>query len=330
LIKKLKEQNYLLGVDTGSSKTHALISDLSGNIVGFGESGSGNYETVGEENFKEALQLAVKEAVKSAQISRQEITAMGFGFCGYDWPSEEPIMVNAINSLGITCSYQFVNDVTLGLIAGSSAGWGIAVDAGSGNNVRGRDKSGKIGRITGNGMRFGEFGGASEIVWRGMLAATYAWSSRGQKTKISQLLMAYADVESEDALIEGLATGKINFSSDLAKDIIRLAIEGDNEALKAVEFNARELGLNVNAVIRQLNFQNLIFEIVMIGSVFNVGEIYTRPFKETVLEYAPKAKFLHLSVPPVIGAILLAAEIIELKTNEFRNALVHSIARFVL
>lgn len=326
---KLKERSYLLGVDTGSSKTHAVISDLTGNIVGFGESGSGNYETIGEEDFKDALQFAVKEAIKSAQINRQEITSMGFGFCGYDWPSEEPIMVNAINSLGINCPYQFVNDVTLGLIAGSSAGWGIAVDAGTGNNVRGRDKSGKIGRITGNGIRFGEFGGASEIVWRGMLAATYAWTSRGPKTRLSQLFMNFASVDSEDALIEGLATGKIHLSSDLAKDIIQLAAEGDNEAIKVIEFNARELGLNVNAVIRQLEFQNLNFEIVMIGSVFNAGEIYTKPFKQTVLEHAPKAEFLHLSVPPVVGAILLAAELVEMKTSEFRSTLVHSMSRII-
>lgn len=322
---KIKERSHLLGVDTGSSKSHAVISDLTGKVVGFGESGSGNYETVGEEDFVEALQLAVKEAIKSAQINRQEITAMGFGFCGYDWPSEEPIMVNAINSLGIACPYQFVNDVTLGLIAGSSTGWGIAVDAGTGNNVRGRDKTGKIGRITGNGMRFGEFGGASEIVWRGMLAATYAWSSRGSPTRLSQLFMNFASVESEYALIEGLATGKIHLSSELAKDIIQLAEDGDKEAIKVIEFNARELGLNVNAVIRQLKFQNLNFEVVMIGSVFNAGEIYTKPFKQTVLEFAPKAEFLHLAVPPVVGAILLAAELHGLKTKKIKNTLVQSI-----
>lgn len=327
--RKIKERSYLLGVDTGSSKSHAVISDLTGKVVGFGESGSGNYETVGEENFGEALQLALKEAIKSAQINRQEITAMGFGFCGYDWPSEEPIMVNAINSLGITCPYQFVNDVTLGLIAGSSTGWGIAVDAGTGNNVRGRDKTGKIGRITGNGMRFGEFGGASEIVWCGMLAATYAWSFRGSKTKLSQLFMNYAGVDSEYALIEVLATGKIHLSSELAKDIIQLADEGDKEAIKVIEFNARELGLNVNAVIRQLEFQSLNFEVVMIGSVFNAREIYTKPFKQTVLKFAPKAEFLHLAVPPVVGAILLAAELHGLKTNKFRDTLVHSIEYFV-
>ena len=318
---------YLLGVDTGSSKTHAVISDLSGNVVGFGDSGCGNYEIVGEEGFQEALKLAVNEAIKSALISSQEIAATGFGFSGYDWPSEESIMVDAINSLEIDCPYQFVNDVTLGLIAGSSSGWGIAADAGTGNNVRGRDKFGKTGRITGNGMQFGEFGGASEIVWRGMIAAIYAWSSRGQKTRMTQLFMDYADVNNEEILIESLATAKIYLPSDLAKDIIQLAIEGDNEAQKAVEFNARELALNVNAVIRQLDFQNTSFEVVMIGSVFNAGDIFSKGFKEIVLEFAPKAKFHRLSVPPVTGSIIIAAELIKRKTDKFINSLIKSIKK---
>jgi N-acetylglucosamine kinase-like BadF-type ATPase len=312
-------------VDTGSSKTHAIISDHSGKVIGFGEAGCGNYEVVGTAQFEKALQSAVEEALIASGVKKNEISAMGFGFSGYDWPTEKPIMVNAINSLSMTCPYEFVNDVTLGLLAGSSEGWGIAADAGTGNNVRGRDKSGKIGRITGNGMQFGEFGGASELVWRGMIAAIYAWSSRSPKTQITQLLMSYANVDTEDELIEGLATGKIQLSSNLAKDIIQLAVEGDGEAKKVVEFNAQELARNVNAVIRQLEFKEINFEVIMIGSVFNAGEIYTNPFKETILAFAPKAAFVPLLAPPVIGSILLAAETLGIKTKWIKHSLIHSI-----
>jgi len=321
------QKAYLLGVDTGSSKTHAIISDLSGEVLGFGEAGCGNYEIVGESGFADVLQSTSEEALVSSGIEKREISAMGFGICGYDWPSEKSIMVKAINSLDIDCPYRYVNDVTLGLIAGSSSGWGIAVDAGTGNNVRGLDKSGNIGRITGNGMRFGEFGGASELVWRGMIAATYAWSSRGSKTRITQLLMNYAEVNSEDALIEGLAMGNIHLSPTLAENIIQLATEGDAEAKKAVDFNARELAVNVNAVVRQLNFQAINFEIVMIGSVFNSGEIYIKPFMDTILEFAPKANFVRLTAPPVVGSILIGAEILNVKTKEFKTTLVDSVKK---
>lgn len=322
---KNQEKPYLLGVDTGSSKTHALISDMSGRIIGFGESGCGNYEVVGADGFVEAVHDAVNNALSFAGVSKSEIDSMGFGFSGYDWSSEAPIMVKAIRSLQINRPYQFVNDVMLGLIAGSTEGWGVAADAGTGNNIIGRDKSGKIGRITGNSILFGEFGGASELVWRGMLAAAYAWSQRGPKTRITQLLMDYAQVDSEGELIEGLATDKIQLNPGLAKEIFRLAREEDLQAQEAVRFTAHELALNVNAVIRQLEFENCDFEIVMMGSVFNAGEIYINPFKETILQFAPQAKFVRLSVPPVVGSVLLAAEALSLPTRPIRNTLTQSI-----
>jgi len=36
-----------LGVDIGSSKSHAIIADERGNVLGFGEGGPGNHEVVG-------------------------------------------------------------------------------------------------------------------------------------------------------------------------------------------------------------------------------------------------------------------------------------------
>jgi len=298
---------------------------MSGRILGFGESGCGNYEVVGADGFIEAVNEAVNKALSFAGVSKSEIAAMGFGFSGYDWPSEAPIMVKAIRSLQINSPYQFVNDVMLGLIAGSTEGWGVAADAGTGNNIIGRDKFGKIGRITGNSIQFGEFGGASEMVWRAMLAVTYAWSKRGPETRLTRLFIEHARVENEFELIEALATDKIQLDPGLATNIIQLAHEGDLQAQETVKFSANELALNVNAVIRQLKFETIDFEVVMMGSVFNAGDIYIKPFQETILQFAPKAKFVHLLVPPVVGAVLLAAEVSGLPSESLRKQLFRSV-----
>jgi len=318
------QHGYLLGIDTGSSKTHAIISDFAGNVLGFGEAGSGNYEVVGLPGLKSALSHAVNLATAQSGINKEEIVSMGLGLAGYDWPSEEPLMIEAIEALPLDVKYQFVNDVVLGLIAGSTHGWGIAVDAGTGNNVRGLDEHGNMGRITGNGIRFGEIGGASELVWKAMVAVTYAWSQRGPKTKLSHLFMDYADVQTEAALIETLAMDNVQLDSMLARAIFSIAEEGDLVASQLVSESAIELARNTNAVIRQLNMQNEDFEVVLIGSVFNAGDIYLSPFKEMVLKFAPKAKFLKLSVPPVVGGVLLAAKTIGLSADDLRDNLIQS------
>ena len=42
---------YFLGIDVGSSKTHALIVDETGQCVGFGKSSGGNHQGVGYERL---------------------------------------------------------------------------------------------------------------------------------------------------------------------------------------------------------------------------------------------------------------------------------------
>ncbi|MFW5714430.1 MAG: N-acetylglucosamine kinase [Brevefilum sp.] len=321
---KKRQKGFLLGVDTGTSKTHALIADLTGQVVGFGKSGSGNYEVTGEEGLKKALNLSVEQALEEAGIQKNEIVGMGFGLAGYDWPSERQIMIRAIESLGILCAYEFVNDVVIGLIAGSSEGWGIAVDAGTGNNVRGRDKNGRTCRITGNSVRFGEIGGAGEMVWQASIAVTYAWTRRGSKTELTKLFMDYTEAETESNLIEGLAMDDIHLPPFLAQNVIQVAAAGDPVALDVVHKTARELARNTNAVIRQLGFQEHAFEIILIGSLFKAGEIYLNPFIDTILKFAPQAKFIHLTVPPVVGAVLLAGETIGVPVKSIRDQLVNS------
>jgi hypothetical protein len=64
----------------------------------------------------------------------------------------------------------------------------------------------------------------------------------------------------------------------------------------------------INAVVRQLNFETLEFDVVMTGSMFNGGEMLIAPMRETVYKLAPKARFVRLSVPPVVGAVMLGFE----------------------
>ena len=49
---------YFLGADLGGTKTRVMISDSSGTLVGFGESGPGNHESVGYEGFRHNLNHA--------------------------------------------------------------------------------------------------------------------------------------------------------------------------------------------------------------------------------------------------------------------------------
>jgi N-acetylglucosamine kinase-like BadF-type ATPase len=88
------------------------------------------------------------------------------------------------------------------------------------------------------------------------------------------------------------------------------------------------LALNVNAVIRQIGLEHQAFDIVLLGSVFNAGEQYLQPFRQTVFTFAPGANIIPLTVPPVVGALLLAAETMGIKANSIRQKLLDSLEDF--
>ena len=138
--------DFYLGVDVGGTKSHALLADQDGRVVGFGEGGAGNYEVVGWEGLRQTLQDTVGQALASASIAREQVTGAGFGIAGYDWPGEEAPTRQAIESLGLSAPYGLVNDATIGLLAGAADGWGLVVVAGTSNNCRGRDRQGREGQ----------------------------------------------------------------------------------------------------------------------------------------------------------------------------------------
>ena len=138
--------NYYLGADVGATKTLVWIADQNGWVVGKGESGPGNHETVGYDGLQNSLSQAVGQAADRAGISTGMIVGAGFGVAGYDWESERAATLQVIHTLGLAGAVEAVNDTILGLLAGAPDGWGIALISGTGCNCRGWDPDPPVGR----------------------------------------------------------------------------------------------------------------------------------------------------------------------------------------
>jgi N-acetylglucosamine kinase-like BadF-type ATPase len=301
--------NYFLGVDIGATKTAALICDEQGQAYGYGIGGSGNPENVGYEGMQKAIQQAVTQALQEANIQINQLSGAGFGIGGFDWGSLEEDMRNAIQKAGICCPVILVNDAVLGLIAGTSEGWGVAVVSGTGCNCRGRDKDHKReGRVTGFGILMGENAGGTELVYRTMQTIGYSWAKRLPPTALSDAFVKHYHAKNLEDLIEGYTTGRYNIAAEAAPIVFQVAAQGDKIAQNLVQWAGTELGEMANAVIRQLDFQEIEFEVALIGSMFKTGEALIAPMRSKIYEIAPKAKLIPVEVKPVVGAVLLGME----------------------
>jgi N-acetylglucosamine kinase-like BadF-type ATPase len=312
--------SYFLGVDIGGTKSHGLISDESGNALGFGTHGPGNNENVGYDGLRDALQAVSEKALSMAGLKKDQLSAAGFGIAGYDWPSERQPTMEAIDSIGLSAPIDAVNDTIIGLLAGASQGWGIAVVAGTGSNCWGWDKNHNIGRVTGVGM--GEHGGAGDLVYRALGAIAQEWTKRGPKTQLSDEFLKKTGAKDIPSMIEGLEIGTYDIGADYAPLIYKSACQGDSIALSIIEWAGTELGHTAVAVIRQLGFERLEFEVVLVGSIYEMGEMVIKPMRQVISAEAPKAVLNRLTAPPVVGGVLLAMQQIGLDPSPLREHLI--------
>ena len=301
--------SYFLGADLGSTKTHTLIVDETGRALGFSESGPANHESVGYDGMFRSMHSGMEQALYAAGLKKEEITGAGFGIAGYDWASEIDANIAVIDRLGLKAPYKFVNDAVLGLLAGSEEGWGIVLVSGTGSNCRGWDREHKReGRVTGHGVMMGEGAGGSELIHRCMQIIGYSWTQRIPKTALAEAIMAHVGATDLEDLMRGYTTNEYHVGAEAAPLVFHVAEEGDEAARELIRWAGTELGELANAVIRQLEFENLAFDVVMTGSMFEGGKMLIEPMQKTICKLAPKARFVRLTVPPVIGAVMLGME----------------------
>jgi N-acetylglucosamine kinase-like BadF-type ATPase len=198
------------------------------------------------------------------------------------------------------------NDAVPPIYGGSTHGWGIAACVGTGNNVRGVDAQGKIGRITGNSSAFGEFGGGGEIMQTVLQRLGWMWTGRGKATTLAELLIRDCGASSLGDLIEGLVAERYQLKADQVPLVVRAAESGDAVAGEVLTWHARELAASVLAVAGQLDLIEQPFEVVMSGRLFQASELYHQAFIGQVVDSAPLADCKKWTAPPVVGAALMA------------------------
>jgi len=312
---------YYLGVDIGHTKSHALITDAEGHVLGFGTGGNGTAEHSNYDRFGRVLHQIVSQAALSAGIREGQVDGAGFGIADYDWPSERAPHRDAIAKwLELQCPLGIANDAVPGLLAGSPRGWGVCVAAGTGVNCRGWDEQRREGRVTGFGLRFGEAAGASELVAEAIKAVALAWYRGGPPTALTSALVQYAGLSNVEELLEELSLSRRDIGAEAAPLVFEVAKQGDPVALDLVRWAGRELGKLALAVGRQLDFLDSTFDVVMAGSFFRGSPLVAETMQETVLARAPGARFYRLSAPPVIGSVLLGMEVAGLDSRAMAGA----------
>ncbi len=104
-----------------------------------------------------------------------------------------------------------------------------------------------------------------------------------------------------------------------ARFVVDAAKEGDAVAVSIMQEAGSELGLAACAVIEKLGLAKSKVPIGCVGSVFNAGELLTKPMIETVRTVAPRAYLTEPLTPPAHAAALMAMQSVSTSNNGSRR-----------
>lgn len=244
----------LLGVDGGGSKTRALLADRQGAVLGIGNGGSSNYQSVGLPAATHALDTAIAAAFQDAHLPRKTVPAACFGLAGVDRPEDQAIIQHWLTEQNIARQHSIVNDTELLLAAGTPAGSGVALICGTGATCYGRTAAGHTIRAGGWGFLLGDEGSGYDLAIRALRLATQTADGRAAADSILLAVLKHWDLRHAEQLIGRLYQPDVTRAqiATLAQRIALLAESGDTHALALLGGTAYELSRLLDSVVQRL------------------------------------------------------------------------------
>ncbi len=318
--------SVVLGVDGGGTRTEAVVASEGGELLGRAVSGPSNWEDVGLGGAGAAFRVAVGEALAAAEARPEDVAHAVFGLAGVDWPSDVERLAYAIDPLGLSGGRSTVNDSEIVLRAGSDSPAAIAVVAGGGSVVAGRNADGQTFRTLGLGPLFGDFSSAIDVSEEAVRAVARAYTGRGPATALTELLGKRFERPTAADLLEYLSRrelhGRIeNEVENVAPLVIEAASGGDGVAREILDRVGREMGADVVLVAARLGMLRSPFDVVLAGGFLSsAGSFVSGPLEQVVRLEASEVEFVQLRTPPVVGAVLMALDSIGARADHDARA----------
>jgi N-acetylglucosamine kinase-like BadF-type ATPase len=307
---KAKRRSHLLflGVDGGGTKTQIALMNEDREVRCEGNAGPSNPLRVGVETAVTNIAKAINEACDRDGVSRGDIAAATLGLAGVRRADlTRSVRESFIKRLGIR-KVEVVTDAEIALYATTQGKPGLVVIAGTGSVCLGKNENGEMAISGGWGPLAGDEGGGVGIAQQALHNIAKASDGRGAPTLLSQRASEYFRASGPENLIVAIYSPQVDNSriAGFARLVVETAQDGDQIAVEILKDAGYELGLAACAVIEKLGLENRKVPIGCVGSIFNAGELLTKPMLEKVRLCASKAFLTEPAMSPAHAAALMA------------------------
>ncbi|MBH8554485.1 ATPase [Nostocaceae cyanobacterium CENA357] len=308
---------YVLGIDGGGSKTVCVLMNDARQVIGRGEAGPSNYQSIGIA----ATLKSIQSAIHSAVTSMVTIEAICLGLAGVGRVTDIEVVKVLVQELQNSKLLPIIwdlqpsnivicNDALIALVGGIGHDVGIVVAVGTGSIVFGRNHQGDTKRVGGWGYILGDEGSAYKIAVAGMQAALKSYDGREISTSLVESFKQHLRLTNIEDLIEviyrrGWGVKEI---AALAPIIDLVAALGDEVANKIIDDAVQELVKATSTVINAIFNHDSVLEVVTAGSVWRGRCKMHERFAASIINNFPRVKVIFPRSEPAYGAGLLALQ----------------------
>jgi len=317
---------YIIGIDTGATKSHLALFDTNANLIDFGRWGALTHEALSGSfaQFELELNQFVNQVLSRNGITIKQVVFAALGIAGVDTKNQHVIVSEILRRIGFE-KFTLVNDAFLGIPAGSRAGVGICAINGTGCTLAGINREGRTLQIGGVGFIAGDIGGGSYMGQWVVSAVYLELFRRGVPTSMTASLFEKFHIKSKYDLIDTIHE-KVRDGTFDSLSCVRILFEeagkNDKVALGIVNEVAQSYAAGISGMIDDLKFDRKeTLDIVFAGSVFVKGRypLLLGGIEDAVNKNNPgyTVKYTLLEVPTVAGAAIWALNTLDFKSGNY-------------
>lgn len=299
---------YILGIDQGGSKTHAVAADETGNILGMGKSYGACHSSTSLEYALEAVSQASDEALSQCGLAKKDVTAVVGGLTGVDWDYETGLLEKGLQEYFPHADVKVVNDCIIAMRAATRKQKCGILCAGSGLNcaVQNGDECFVYGFYIPD-----EYQGGWSLGKRAVQAVFDSHVGILGKTKLTGRLLEHFGLSSVDKLLYRQVTGEIKSSDYLNLPIILedAAREGDKVAADIWIDYGKKIVDYLRVRMDKMGILECDTDIVLSGSIFKCKfQEFQNAVEEEIRQKIPGANIIAAEYEPVIGAVFMGLQ----------------------
>ena len=304
---------YIAAFDGGATKTHCIIGDDKGNVLGEGFGPGSNYQVIGVKYSKNSLQEALDNALKKAKLELKDISYASLGMSGAD-EAEDFIHINGfVKKVLGDVPFDVYHDSWIGLRASSEEYVGVVAICGTGTGYSGRKSDGTEVQLRNLTYETGNKGGGGDLLREALHYTFRSDEGTYKKTALEEELPKLVGAENIEELNIYLRKNSFWVEEEVAKEIPKLVFElaskGDEVCRELLRDMGETVGRYTVSVAKKLDLLDEEFPVILIGSIYKGKDpTFLDSMKETVLQKARNAKFVVPEKPPVYGAYYLAVD----------------------